>query len=168
MVVFTQLSDTVVKNRTGIAGPFAANVHVCGRVYSKCLCLWHSSQQSERHCVTDGWTTSWPDTRLMPDASPLPPTSVGCDVMHGSLGGNRTAAQDGLLSHYYQRVTYVSPDIHRSSRRIWTVAFVHYQLRAPLSVGCAVLHLRRAGHTVSSLLSDLETRLWPAQACSSL
>ena len=85
--------------------------------------------------------------------------------MHGSLGGNRTAAQDGLLSHYYQRVTYVSPDIHRSSRRIWTVAFVYYQLRAPLSVGCAVLHLRRAGHTVSSLLSDLETRLWPAQAC---
>jgi hypothetical protein len=29
------------------------------------------------------------------------------------------------------------------------------------------VHLRRAGHTVSSLLSNLETRLWPAQACSS-
>ena len=82
--------------------------------------------------------------------------------MRGSLGqpdGNTTAC-----SYYYQRATYIGTCIDRSSRRIWTVAFVCYQLRAPFP---SCVHLRRAGHTVSSLLSDLETRLWPAQACSS-
>jgi hypothetical protein len=128
------------------------------------LCLSLQLTAGERHCVTDGWTTSWPGTRLMPDASPLPSTSVGCDVMRGSLGqpdGSTTRLALTTISVLPTLVQIFTAPVGEFGRS--HSCATSYALPFPLCV-----HLGRAGHTVSSLLSDLETRLWPAQACSSL
>lgn len=71
-------------------------------------------------------------TSDVPDASsPLPPTSV--PRMRYVRGSQHSTTRPALTT----KISYTSHDIHRSSRRIWTVAFVCYQLRASLPAGCA-------------------------------
>jgi hypothetical protein len=78
--------------------------------------------------------------------------------------GNQTAAQHGLFSllsscylHWYRYSPLQSENLDGRIR-------VLPATRSPFPL---CVHICRAGHTASSLLSDLETRLWPAQACSS-
>jgi hypothetical protein len=86
--------------------------------------------------------------------------------MRGSLGGNRTAAQDGRPACSLTAISVLPTLVVLTfTAPVGEFGQSHScatHLRASLPLG---VYLRPSGHVVSSLLSDLETRLWPVQAC---